>query len=183
MITFKQFLVESAPSPRNMDGQFNVANVPFDNENGMGSAPISANIIYRGAVAWMKPSTFRKLALDAERGQDARTIEKKIKAGGAIAAPWLDIDIIGEPNNPEQVVVVGHEGRARSDAFVAINGDVPMPVQLQLIGIRARHLSPEFFKWIEEHGLQAQRSDRTGDRGVVKPNATMYYWQDQVIKT
>lgn len=180
MITFKQFLVEledaPEPSPGNVDGRFRVGDVVFDNERGLGSTPNGQNVAYRGAVAWMKPSTFRSLALQAERGKDAKALVQKIKDGTAIAVPWLDIDVIGEPSDPERVVVTGHEGRARADAFKAINGDVYMPVQLQLVGIRARHLSPAFFDWIEKNGLVAERSST-----VVHPHAQMYYWDYKKI--
>lgn len=178
MITFKQFLAESSPSPHRMDGSFNVANVAFDNRDGLGSTPIGANIIYRGAVAWIKPSVFRKLALEADRKHDAERLEALMRGGKAIAAPWLDIDVIGEPEDPKAIKVTGHEGRARAEAFKAINGDIPMPVQLQLVGLRARNLSPEFFAWIEKHGLVAEKSET-----VVRPQAQMYYWNGQEIKT
>lgn len=177
MITFKQFLSESAPSPNNVDDKFNVGDVPFDNRKGLGTTSLTQNVMYRGAVAWIKPSVFRELATPADRSGTAKEIEELIRKGESIAAPWLDIDIIGEPDDPQEIRVTGHEGRARSDAFKAINGDVPMPVQLHPIEIRARHLSPEFFKWIEENGMTAQRSTRN-----VKLNATMYYWNGQQIK-
>lgn len=177
MITFKQFLAESAPAPGNMDGAFTVGNVSFDNVRGLGATPNGQNVIYRGAVAWIKPSTFRKLALAADRSSDASKIEDLMRGGKAIAAPWLDIDIIGDASNPEAVKVTGHEGRARADAFRAINGDVPMPVQLQLMGLRARNLSPEFFDWIEKNGLVAEKSST-----VVQPKATAYYWDGKTIK-
>ena len=176
MLLKELLLIENEATPGNVDGAFTVGDVKFDNESGMGSTPNSQNVMYRGAVAWMKPSVFRKLALAADRTKDAGKLEQEMRAGKAIAAPWLDIDVIGEPDAPEAVKVSGHEGRARADAFKAINGDVPMPVQLQLIGLRARHLSPEFFKWIEENGLTAERSSTR-----IKPNATKYFWDGKTV--
>jgi hypothetical protein len=170
-------LLESMPSPRNVDGSYNVGDVAFDNVNGLGATPNNANIAYRGAVAWIKPSTFAKLATAAERGQTATELEKLMRAGQAIGTPMLDIEVHGDPAAPESVQVVGHEGRARSIAFRAINGDVYMPVQLNLMGIRARHLSKEFFAWVDAHGLQAERSAHVVDLG-----AQMYYWNDQLVK-
>lgn len=184
MITFKQFMSEDrareggdTPTPGNVDGSFVVGDVKFDNENGMGATPNSANVGYRGAVVWMKPSVFRSLALAADRSDTSPGMVKKMKAGAAIAVPWLDIDVIGDPKAPTAVKVTGHEGRARADAFKVINGDIPMPVQLQLLGIRARHLSPEFFKWIEENGLTAEHSD-----AKVLPAAKKYFWDYQTIE-
>lgn len=178
MITFKQFLTESnSPTPGNVDGSFNVGDVKFDNERGLGATPMGANILYMGAVAWIKPSTFRKLALKADRGVDAKNIEKLLRDGKAMATPFLIIDVIGEPDAPKKIKVTSHEGRARADAFKAINGDVPMPVQLHPSGLRARHLSPDFFKWIEENGLVAEKSD-----SVVALNATEYFWNGTRVK-
>lgn len=178
MITFKQFLTESnSPTPGNVDGSFNVGEVKFDNERGLGATPMGANILYMGAVAWIKPSTFRKLALKADRDVDAKNIEKLLRDGKAMATPFLIIDVVGEPDAPKKIKVTSHEGRARADAFKAINGDVPMPVQLHPSGLRARHLSPDFFKWIEENGLVAEKSD-----SVVALNATEYFWNGTRVK-
>jgi hypothetical protein len=171
-----EHLFEAAPSAGNVDTSFTVGDVKFDNEHGMGHTPMSQNVLYRGAVAMMRPSVFRKLATAADRSDTAGDMIKKIKDGESIATPWLDIDIIGDPSSPTEVKVTGHEGRARADAFKAINGDVPMPVQLQLVGIRARHLSPEFFAWIEKNGLTAERSSTK-----IKPAAQKYFWDGKTI--
>lgn len=176
MITFKQFLFESSPSPGNVDGSFVVGETKFDNQSGLGATPMGANIMYLGAVAWIKPSTFRKLALAADRTDDAKNIEKLLRDGKPMAAPFLIIDVIDEPEAPKKIKVTSHEGRARADAFKAINGDVPIPVQLHPSGLRARHLSPDFFKWIEENGLVAEKSD-----SVVALNATEYFWNGQRV--
>ena len=171
-----ELLLETAPTADNMDGSYTVGGVKFDNDRGLGSTPIGKNVMYRGAVAFIKPSTFRKLAIESDRSDTATELVQKIQAGVAIATPWLDIDVIGDPSNPDEVKVTGHEGRARTDAFKIINGDVYMPVQLQLIGIRARHLTPEFFKWIEKHGLTAERSSTK-----IKLAAEKYFWDGQTI--
>lgn len=176
MLTFKQFLSESLPSPNNVDQSFNVGNVAFDNKNGLGATPMGGNTEYLGAVAWIKPSVFRQLAHAADRSDTAKELEAMMRKEEAIAAPFLVLDILDEPDDLKEVKVITHEGRARADAFKAINGDVPMPVQLHFGGLRARHLSPEFFKWIEKHGIVAEKSSRT-----VRPNATKYYWMGKEI--
>ncbi len=175
-LTFKRFISESLPSPNNVDGAFNVGNVAFDNKEGLGNTPMGKNVQYRGAVAWIKISTFRALAIDADRSGDAAKIAALMRNETKIAAPFLDIDIIGEPEAPELVKVTGHEGRARAEAVKLIDGDVYIPVQLHPSGLRARNLSASFFKWIETHGIQAERSTK-----IVKPNAKMYYWNGQEI--
>jgi hypothetical protein len=119
---------------------------------------------------------FRQLAHAADRSDTAKELEALMRKEKAIAAPFLVLDILDEPTDLKEVKVITHEGRARADAFKAINGDVPMPVQLQLSGLRARHLSPEFFKWIEKHGITAEKST-----SKIRPNATKYYWMDKEI--
>lgn len=171
-------LFESAPSPHRMDGAFNVGDVAFDNENGLGSTPMGQNVIYLGAVAWLKPSTFRALATQADRGDTVTELLKLMKAGKPIACPFLELDIIGEPDAIETIKVVGHEGRARSDAFREVNDDIYMPVQLFPRGLRARHLTPEFFKWLNETGVQAERSER-----VVKLGSPRFYWMNREVKS
>lgn len=165
------------PSPNNMEDSFSVGDVTFDNHDGMGSTPNGRNVNYIGATVWIKPSTFRKLAIGADRAGDAKNLEELMRAGKPIATPWLILAVDGEPEDPKKIGVIGHEGRARADAFKAINGDVFMPVQLHPSGLRARHLSPEFFAFIEQHGIQAEQT-----KTMVKLNAQMYYWQGETIK-
>lgn len=178
MIAFKQFLTESnSPTPGNVDGSFTVGGVKFDNEKGLGATPMGANILYMGAVAWIKPSVFRKLAMAADRSEDAKKLEALIRDGKPMAAPFLIIRVHGEPDTPTKVTVQSHEGRARADAFRAINGDVPMPVQLHPSGLRARNLSEDFFKYLEDNGLVAEQSDST-----VALHATEYFWNGTRVK-
>lgn len=167
------------PTPANVDHAFKVGRVNFDNKKGLGATPNSGNILYKGAVAWIKPTTFRALALSADRSEDAQKLAELMKREKPIAAPWLDIEVTQkEDGSIKDVRVTGHEGRARSDAFVMINGNIPMPVQLQLRYIRARDLSQEFFDWIEENGIKAEDSSRR-----VFPDATEYFWQGTVVKS
>lgn len=174
----EELLTEGEATPANVDDSFEVEGVKFDNHNGLGATPNSANIMYRGAVAWIRPSIFRKLALKADRSGDAKALEEKIRAGAAIAVPWLDLEIVGEDfSQPEDVKVAGHEGRARAEAFMAINGDIPMPVQLQLGPLRARHLHRGFFEWINDFGLAAERSSNR-----VMLNCKRFFWEGREIK-
>ena len=177
MRTFKQFISESPPTPNNMDDSFNIGGVKFDNRDGMGATGLTNNVIYKGAVAWIKPSTFLALATSADRSADGKKFTKLMKDGKAIAVPWLDIHIENDDtSDPGEVQVVGHEGRARALAVLAINGDAPMPVQLHPQHLRARHLSQGFFDWIEAHGVLPQDSNNR-----VKLHAKMYYWQGEQV--
>lgn len=145
-MNFTKFLLEqaTAPTPGNVDSSFKVGDVTFDNVNGLGATPSSQNVMYAGAVAWIKPSIFRKLATPAERSDTAKELAAKIKEGSSIACPFLIIDIIEEPDSPEIVKVISHEGRARSEAFQMINGDVYMPVQLHQWGCELDIYLPNF---------------------------------------
>lgn len=167
----------SSPSPQNVNTQFTVGKVNFDNAEGLGNTPLGMNVLYRGAVAWIKPSTFRAIAAAGERGDDSAQLEALMRKGDPIAVPFLELDLVGETDAPENVVCGGHEGRARADAFRAINGGVFMPVQLDFAGLRARHLSPSFFQWLNKHGIVAERS-----KTLVKLGAERFFWNGQEIK-
>lgn len=176
MKSFKQFIIESAPTPGNVDGSYTIGEVKFDNKNGLGATSNNANVLYRGAVAWIKPSVFRKLAALGDREDTAKEIIELIKNGEAIAAPFLLLDIKGNTSNPDSVKIYGHEGRARSDAFKILNGDVCMPVQLHPLSIRARDLSEDFFKWVEAHGIISEKSNTS-----IKLDAEKYFWNGKTI--
>ncbi len=179
MRSFKQYLQENL-NPNDMDDQFTVGDVKFDNKNGLGSTPDNANVMYKGLVVMMTPSKFRSLALAADRSDDASNIEKLMRDGKAIGTPTLYCDFDGDIEEPGEIKVKGHEGRARSDAFRAINGNIPMPVQLHFYGgIRARMLSKDFIKNIAENGLLPER----GVSGITKaiiPDGP-YFWNGQTV--
>jgi hypothetical protein len=154
MVSFKQYLLETEATPSNVDDSFKVGHVKFDNRNGMGAVPNNANVEYMGAVVWMRPSQFRKLVTHADRTRDAGNLEKELRDGKSMGCPFLQLRWTRHEGKPESVVVVGHEGRARSDAFKAINGDVSMPVHFFCYGeVRARDMKENFWKLISETGL------------------------------
>lgn len=145
-------------TPANVDGKFRVGKVRFDNVDGLGNTPMGQEISYRGAVAWIKPSTFFKLAAPADRSAKGAEFEELIKKGEALACPFLIITVEGMPAAPQDFRVDGHEGRARMIAIRDLNGDVPTPVQFHFTGLRARHLSKEFLVVLESVGIQAEKS-------------------------
>lgn len=165
-------------TPSNVDEKFKVGKVNFDNKNGMGATPMGQNILYRGAVAWIKPTTFKALATAADRTEDAKNFAEMMKRGKPIAAPFLILSITREEDDSiKSVKVVSHEGRARTDAILLMNGNDPIPVQLFLSsGERARHLSPEFFEWIEDNGIRSEDSNTR-----VFPDAKFYFWNGEKI--
>jgi len=179
MITFKQFLKETL-SPNDMDGQFTVGDVKFDNRDGLGATPDNASIIYKGVVVMMTPIKFRALALDADRTKDAGNIEKLMRDGKAIGTPTLYCDFPGDIENPGEIKVMSHEGRARADAFKSINGNILMPVQLHFYGgVRARQLSPEFIKNIQSNGILPERGVSGSTRTIIPDGP--YYWNGQTV--
>lgn len=116
--------------------------VKFDSESGIGAVPDNENVDYLGFTAIMKPSIFLKMALKAARVDSSQYLQQQILSGKSIAPPFLIIER-GKDNNK----VVGHEGRNRCDAILAIQGDVPIPVHMFFTqGIRARHLSEEILQ-------------------------------------
>lgn len=168
MRTFKQYLFENEPTPANVDGQFVVGKVKFDNERGIGSTPNNGNVAYMGAVAWMTPTSFRKLAHHADRGKAARELENLMRGGSAIGCPFLDLAIERTDDKIRSIIVKGHEGRARSDAIAKINGsNVLMPVHLFFLGgARARHLDQEIWDHISIHGIRPEDMRTSIDPGI-----------------
>ena len=177
-LTLKTFLYESAPTPSNVNASFTVGKVLFDNANGLGATPMGQNVFYRGAVAWIKPSTFRALAHSGDRSDDATKIAEKIRGGQSIAVPFLDLTLTFDDDGAvKRVKVSGHEGRARSDAFALVNGNVYMPVQLHPSQLRARDLCEKFFEFIEDRGIVSE-----GGSSTVYPDADRYFWNGQEFK-
>lgn len=164
-------------APLNVNEKFKVGKVNFDNENGMGATPMGQNILYRGAVAWIKPTTFKALATAADRTEDARNFAEMMKRGKPIAAPFLVLSVTREEDGSvKSVKVTSHEGRARTDAILLLNGNDPIPVQLHISYERARDLSQEFFEWIEANGIRSEDSNTR-----VFPDAKFYFWNGEKI--
>ena len=134
-------------SPSNVDAQYKIGSIQIDNDGGLGNTPMGKNVQYQGFVAFIKPSVFLKLAHKEDRTEDAAKIEKLVKQGQSIASPFIELNGY-DPDSIEdtKLRVVGHEGRARMLVISRDVGDIPVPVQFFVRGgIRARHLTPEFF--------------------------------------
>lgn len=163
-------------TPGNVDGQFQVGPIAFDNKNGLGNTPMGANIEYRGCVAFMPASRFLELALiSSDADERAESMIALMKEGQAIAAPFLILTFEGEP---KEVPVGGfrvqsHEGRGRVVAIQRITGkpNFLIPVQLFFEGWRARHLSREVFDVLDQ-GIVSERATRR----LVQPDVDEYFW-------
>lgn len=170
-------LLESSPSPRNSEGRFNVGNVTFDNEKGLGATPNNANVRYMGAVAWMTPGTFRKLAAYADRSDTAKELGQQLKDGKSIGCPFLQLEVEREGSEIKSVRVVGHEGRARADAVAAANGgEHTIPVHLFPVHLRARDLTQAFWDHVNTVGIIPERQSKP-----LNPKLTRAFLGDQEL--
>lgn len=129
--------------------------VKIDNRNGWGAVPKNADVDYFGFVVKMKPSMFLALASKmGEHERDATAITQHLEQGGAIGAPFLEINVpdewrdSGDMSAPAKVV--GHDGRHRMLAIQATEGNAPVEVHIFLYSRysewRSRHITPEIIQ-------------------------------------
>ena len=144
-------------SPRNIEGQFRVGRIMFDNVNGRGATPNNQNVVYMGFAMELKPSQFLDLAIKEEGGSEGRAqpfidmFDEEIP----IASPFLMVDIDFDAWKDNRIItmqVKGHEGRGRMAAIKQYEGDVFVPVHVFPSGLRARHFSEDFFKALRNTG-------------------------------
>jgi hypothetical protein len=159
----EEFDALAGPNPTNIEEAFRVQNVAFNQRKGLGGTPNSQNVVYLGFAAEMKPSQFLKVALDADRSDDAKKFVGFIRERAPVASPFLEIRANlreWEEDGAElRVEVKGHEGRGRMWAIDEVNGNTPVPVHFFVLGgNRARHLSEKFFKDFREAGLVKERA-------------------------
>ena len=138
----------------------------IDNRQGLGNVPDNQNVDYLGLRVLMKPTVFLRLAATLYREQASSTdyIKQHLQQGGAIASPWLVIDI---PQAWEQADfqqparVTGHEGRNRMYAVLETDGDEPIECHLFFShGLRNRHILPSWIDKLNER-LIPQRSNKS----------------------
>lgn len=133
----------------------------INNKDGWGAVPNNQEIDYRGIRVAMQPTMFFKLAaaLDSDHKPE---IEKHISSGGAIGAPFLEIDVPdewlkGDFSKPARTI--GHEGRNRMTSILKLEGDNPIEVHIFPVGLRSRHLTPEIIQHINNF-VCAEKSTR-----------------------
>ena len=159
MQTFKQYLTEEREiygkkrseddiknipslSSSNLETVSKVGKVIFDQEHGLGQTPYNKNVVYRGFVGMMLPSSFSDFTPTADRDGDATQIMNLIEQGYGIGSPFLILDI-GDEDKPS-MRIVGHEGRARCIALTKLQPNVLIPVHFILYGEgRARHITKD----------------------------------------
>ena len=121
----------------------------MDNAAGWGATPNNRNVDYMGLRVMMQPSTFLKLALPLKEPKSSADIIKHIEQGGHIASPFLMINIPDEWDDGDfstPARVTGHEGRNRMKALQELEGTQHQEVHIFPIGLRNRHMTPEFLK-------------------------------------
>jgi len=129
-----------------------ISEVVIDNEKGLASVPLNADVDYFGLRVLMKPSTFLELSLPLPEDEDYEYLKNHIRQNKSIGAPWLDIRLPEEYQDQKFTKiarVAGHEGRHRMTAIKMIEGDDPVETHLFFGGgWRNRDLTPEIIKSI-----------------------------------
>lgn len=123
----------------------------IDNEYGAGAVPLNNSVDYSGLRVRMRPSVFlaltSPLAVSPTAEQSIEGLVAFLRGGGAVGAPFLDIDIPDgwdEDDYSEVPRVSGHEGRHRMIAAHRLYGDEPVEVHLFPRHFRARHITPQW---------------------------------------
>jgi hypothetical protein len=126
-----------------------------DNEDGLGSVPLNAEVDYRGLRVLMKPSVFLSLAAHLSDPGSVDYIAQHLKGGGFLGAPFLMVDIPkkyfdGDFTGLNYANVTGHEGRNRMLAIQKVHGNDPVEVHIFPKGeVRARHLTSDIIEQLE----------------------------------
>jgi len=127
----------------------------------------------------MHPSKFRLMAAP-DRSETAVEIEKLLRDGRSVGSPFLEIGV-DDYKNPTKMWVEGHDGRGRSDAIKAINGDsVRIPVHIffkqRTAEIRARHITLDMLNFLNEPGCAREKST-----SVVGMDISLFYLMGKSI--
>jgi hypothetical protein len=128
-----------------------ITEVKIDNRNGAGNTPNNEDVDYKGFRVLMKPSVFLSLVPYFSRISDkVDRMRNYVKSGGAIASPFLKVEIPEEWINGDftkTAEVVGHEGRHRMLAVWQTEGDTPIETHLFISQYNANRVKPE---WLEK---------------------------------
>lgn len=140
----------------NLQGVCKVGEVIFDQRYGMGSVPLNANVIYKGAVALMHPEAFGWYAKPGTDDSVVQELRQEILNGKSIGSPFLILDDI-DFESTGMLKVVGHEGRHRCLAIEDLVSE-PIPVHLFIKSGNHRHFTPEVIESL--HSIEAEGSSR-----------------------
>lgn len=162
-LSHEEILALPEPAPANFESQYRVGGVFFDNNHGLGAVPDNRNVEYKGFVGFITPKQFLELAANhqGKREESAADIKQAISDGFPIGAPFLDITL-SDIEEGGYATVVGHEGRARCLALIALGRDKQMgflentkiPVHFFLRdGLRSRHITDEMIASLKNSGI------------------------------
>lgn len=164
--TEQEFKDLPEPNASNIEGAFRVGKTVFDNERGLGQTPNNQNVVYAGFAVEMKPSTFLRLAAHADRKEDGQKFAKMMLDHVPFGSPTLYVDCNleewQEGTAELWIKVKSHEGRGRMWAFDEVNGNVAVPVHVFVAGLRARHLTKEFFTQLRDKGFIPEDQPKNG---------------------
>lgn len=155
--------------PENIEGQFDLGPVSYDQRSGLGNVPDNANVKYLGFAVLMTPDQF--LGLVTKRADDIAYVTQQIENDMPIAAPWLSLRF--DKNN--LACVTSHEGRGRCMAIRTLYGNIPILVDCFPDGsLRARHLTIEMIAGFRNKAVvEKSRTTKAG------PNCSEWvYWLD-----
>jgi hypothetical protein len=143
--------------------------VTIDNNIGAGVSTLNTDVDYYGLRTQITPTTFLTLATTLNVNSHANTyinsLSHYITTGGAIASPWLHIDIPDEWNYNDfskSAKIISHEGRHRMSAIRIALGDIPVEVHLFLKGYRSRHVTTNWMARLNTDIISQQDTLITG---------------------
>lgn len=126
-----------------------ISEVNINNVKGRGAVPNNQDVDYFGLRVQMTPKTFLDLAAKTSNLPSQEMIDY-IKNGGSIGAPFLDIIVPDNMNDPPHVV--GHEGRNRMMAVEMVEGNKPIEVHIFPRGAinRAKHINKDVIRYFNK---------------------------------
>jgi len=139
--------------------------VVIDNDQGAGVVPHNMEVDYFGLRVKMRPSVFLKLSAPLNDFHRS-TLMRYIADGGAIASPFLIVDIppawdSGDFSEPAQVSQ--HEGRNRMTAVSKLEGDDAVEVHIFPRYYRNKDMTPKFIENLNRHlGVEDSHRVLTG---------------------
>jgi len=152
--------------------QYRIGPLTFDRE-GAGATSYTMDWSYFGFAASMRPSMFLRLAFrkdDLTTDRQTARMAQGVSEGIAFAPLYLMVNAPGDRHPHYRVT--GHEGRHRANQILALVGDDPVPVVMQVRYVRARDLTPETIATINR-GLVSQDGDYV--HGPIFAGEAIYY--------
>lgn len=138
---------------------FAVGELVFDNENGVGSVPNLADILWKGALVTMTPRMFLSLTPFLELDERPKTHQFLQSNERPLGSPFL---IIKHSTETDDLAAWGHEGRHRMMWIAKNYGfDIEIPIGLFVLEdyytLKAREMEPQIMERIAM-GVKREKS-------------------------